>query len=58
MSNLLALNLKLHVDLHGKLRVKTKGDQLNIFAVEGFKIKAAKAKNYLFPILKIEIPKK
>lgn len=58
MRKLLGLNLMLYVDSSGKLRVRTKIVGSELFAVEGFKIKVSKDKNYVFPILKVEISKK
>ena len=50
--------IRLYIDYRGKLRVTAYGDLSDIYVVAGFKMKAGKEKNYLFPILKIEIPKK
>lgn len=55
MSKLFGLKLKLQIDYCGKLRVNANGSIRDLYVVEGFKIKAVKEKNYLYPILKIEI---
>ena len=55
---LLGMNIELNVDLNGKLRVAVKGTAGAIYVVEGFKKAVYKEKEYIFPILKIEIPKK
>lgn len=58
MSKLFGLNIRLYVDSFGKLRVNSDKGFSELYTVSGFKIKAGKERNYLFPILKIEIPKK
>ena len=57
MSKMLRWSIKLHIDNNGKLRVTTRRDIGYIYVVEGFKIKVSKDKNYVFPILKIEMQK-
>ncbi len=58
MNKFQILNLRLCIDCIGKLRISSNGGINDIWVVIGFKIKAGKQKNYLFPILKVEMPKK
>lgn len=58
MKKLTGLNLMFHVNSDGQLKVNTKGTVCERYVVTGFKLKAGKEKNYLFPILKIATPKK
>ena len=58
MKNMLDLNLRLFVDAFGKLRVNVEGDLGEIYIVAGFKIKSLRNKKYIFPILRVELPKK
>jgi len=55
---LLELNIQLQIDQYGKLRTATQKDIIKTHMVVGFKIKAFKETNYIFPILKIEMPKR
>ena len=58
MNKLLGLNIELHIDCSGKLRITTKGDIGDIYMVVGFKVKNYKGKEFIFPLLKVEMPKK
>lgn len=58
MNKLLGLNIELHVDPNGKLRITTKGDIGDIYTIVGFKVKKYKGKEFIFPVLRVEMPKK
>lgn len=58
MNKLLELNIQLEIDRYGKLRTTTQENISKTHIVVGFKIKAFKETNYVFPILKIEILKR
>ncbi len=58
MNSLLGLNIELHIDHRGNLKVTTKGDIGDIYIVVGFKVKIYNKMKCIFPVLRIETQKK